>query len=180
MMNCKKCNSEINMDTKFCGVCGDEVVSSFTQEHNEENNEKNHENYNSNQHNKKSMDKIFKIIGAVIGLVLAIVMLGGESKDVSLVKEGSFNSYPDVPIGDAFESFFTDSSWESFESKEGDTIVEFTGVCTYMEQEVDATIQFVLYEDKTFEMTYFDMNGIPQNGFMNSALIEKVVESYYQ
>lgn len=115
-----------------------------------------------------------------------------DDEHVLMVKNGTSSKYPGKTWGEAFDSFFASPTWRYFRGtsegpdEDGDgfpdhvtaecDVVEFTGYCTYMEQEVKALIQFTLYEDDTFEATYLSLNDVPQNEFYLISLIETAFE----
>ncbi|MEJ8304767.1 hypothetical protein [Saccharibacillus sacchari] len=72
---------------------------------------------------------------------------------VSAVTEGALTRYSSEPIGEVFDAFFSNPNWEYFKSETDDDVVEFTGDAMYGEEQVHTTIQFLLYEDLTFELT---------------------------
>ena len=53
--------------------------------------------------------------------------LSTETNLVSLVKNGTIEAYPSVPIGKAFEVTFDNPQWRSAESEKGVKFVEFSG-----------------------------------------------------
>jgi hypothetical protein len=117
----------------------------------------------------------------IIALCLIVSLLsacGMFDVDVLTVREGSFEDYPNTTIGEAFDNFFGSSSWRSFTADSGETIVEFTGRCTYMDEEVDALLQFEILENDRFEFVHLSLNDISQNDITKWALIEKVYEGY--
>lgn len=164
-MFCKNCGKEIREGKQFCGECGNPIDINNSQIIN----------------NKKPKKKFKNIIIAVIGVFAILILIGifaGENEYVSAVKNGTFNNYPDVLIGDAFDDFFSNPKWKHFVSDDGINVVEFTGGCKYDDADVDALLQFIVYEDDSFELSYFSMNDISQNLFMVSGLIEKVIGEY--
>jgi hypothetical protein len=98
--------------------------------------------------------------------------------NVTMVKAGHMQSYPNIAIGDAFAQFFATPKWTSFKSTEGDDVVEFTGYCTYDGVEVKAKIQFIVFSDQTFEIGHLSFNDITQTELMKIGLINKIYESY--
>lgn len=113
-----------------------------------------------------------------------------ENENVISVKKGSPLNYPDITYEQAFESFFSDTTWKYFvgtnegPDEDGDglpdyteenvDVVEFTGYCIYHDVEVKALIQFTLDKDAdTFEATYLSFNDVPQSSIMLYALLEK-------
>ena len=119
------------------------------------------------------MSLVFSIILAGCTLVEEVI----NDPYVSLVKNGHFNSYPDQTVGEAFDSFFSSPSWTYFEADTGEDVVEFTGGFTYYEQEAEALIQFIVYEDDSFEINAVSYNDIPQNMFNYMLLISAIYEN---
>lgn len=100
-----------------------------------------------------------------------------ESEEVQCVKNGYFTEYSsDITLGELLDGFLSDSTWQYFESDDGIDIVECTGKCMYMDQEVEATVQFQLNDDDTFELYTLAFNDIPQNLFITAAFFEKMYE----
>ncbi|MGL4848584.1 MAG: hypothetical protein ACRC28_06600 [Clostridium sp.] len=119
------------------------------------------------------------IVLLIVGIFLMLGITGCAGNEyIETVKTGSFNNYPNVKVGDAFKKFFKGGDWEYFESDEGKNVVEFTGECTYFNEEVDAVVQFQIYDDNTFELTYFSINDVSQNEMMIYGLIEAVMDEY--
>lgn len=121
--------------------------------------------------------KLF-VFAALLILVTALIAGCGHDKYVKVVREGSFSSYPNVKIGDAFDQFFADEEWKSFESDKGQRIVDFKGRLQYRGEDADFHMQFILYKDDSFEVEYAAINDKPLNLLLYGALIEKVMESY--
>jgi len=93
------------------------------------------------------------------------------------VKNGSFTDYPNHPLGEAFENYFSSPKWKYFEADSGEHVVEFTGYCTYMEAKVKATLQFTVEEDGgKFEVGALDFNGVPQTELIKFALVESIFD----
>lgn len=118
-----------------------------------------------------------------------------DDKNVLMVKNGTNNNYPNITYGEAFDSFFSSPTWKYFKgtqegpdddgdgkpdyTKENVDVVEFTGLCTYMDVEVKALIQFVLNkEEGTFKASYLSFNEVPQSTLIQAALLAKAFESY--
>lgn len=129
----------------------------------------------------KVLPIILGVVGGVLALVILIGIVGGVSspKDnryISLVKEGyPLEGNSNVSYGEAFDYFFANPTWEFFVSTEDEDIVEFTGDCTYLDSPVTACIQFTVNEDdSTFQITYIDFNGVPQDFEVGGELLETV------
>lgn len=107
-------------------------------------------------------------------IVTAVI---SDPAKVALVKEGTFEAYPDQKIGKAFDGFFGSPLWSEFESTDGQQVVEFNGTFMYMEKETNATIQFIVDEDAgTFELYTIEFNDVPQNKLMQLSMIAKIFE----
>ena len=102
-----------------------------------------------------------------------------DNENVLGVKNGYPQNYPDCKYGNVFEEFFADPTWKYFKSTEERDIVEFTGYCTYMEQEVKARLQFVLNnDDDTFMASALSFNDVPQSKLITVTLITKAFSEY--
>ncbi len=106
-----------------------------------------------------------------------ISQLSEEQKYIDLVRDGHFQARPNQKIGDAFDKFFGSPKWTAFDSESGQKIVEFTGDFKYQQQTVKARMQFIVDPEKgSFEIHTIGFNDIPQNQFMQAALLAKVFE----
>lgn len=83
---------------------------------------------------------------------------------------------------DVFSNFFAYPTWKHFTSDDGQEVVEFTGECTYDNQNVKSLIQFVITNETDdymeWETTYLSFNNVSQPLIMLSALLEKAIEEY--
>ena len=80
----------------------------------------------------------------------------------------------------AFSNFFAHPKWKHFTSDDGVEVVEFTGDCTYDDQEVRALIQFQITDESngyiSWEATYLSLNNVSQPLLMLDGLFEKITE----
>lgn len=68
------------------------------------------------------------IVSALMAVALFVGCAGGGyDKNVLMVREGTMNMNPSVPVGKAFDQFFANGKWQSFTSTENELIVEFNG-----------------------------------------------------
>lgn len=118
------------------------------------------------------------VMAALLLLVTALVAGCGNDKYVEIVREGSFASHPNIKIGDAFDQFFANEKWESFESDSGQRIVDFKGRLQYKGEDADYHMQFEVDKKNNFEVKYAAINDKPLNLLFYNALIEKVMDSY--
>ncbi len=107
-------------------------------------------------------------------------VLGSNDNDViNIVRVGYFADHPspEQTIGQAVEDFFGNPKWVSLVAEDGNTYVNLTGKITFLDEEVDALVQFrVDKEAGTFIINAFEMNGIPQNDAMKLGLVEALYE----
>lgn len=160
-MKCNNCGREVQDNMTVCS-CGAQVYAQPT---------------DKNDSKKK------KIIGIVIGAVCAIaiavvVFVFLSSPDyVETVKTGELKAYPGETIGEAFEDFFSNGEWEEFESSKG-MVVQFTGGCTYYDEEVECVVQF-LFTDKDegeFEVYTVEIDGEPISELEIVGMLDAVYE----
>ena len=117
-------------------------------------------------------------------LVLAVAMVvgacgddkgvgAGDDRALTIVKDGNFAGYPDHTVGEAVSCFFGSPKWASVQGEDGNTYVNLTGRMTFLEEPVDALVQFRVDKDAgTFEVNAFELNDIPQANAMTLALVE--------
>lgn len=104
-------------------------------------------------------------------------MQTSDSKEVKAVKNGYLESYStDKTVGEALDDFLGNPMWQYFVADGGEHIVECNGTCTYKDKEVQATIQFQLNDDDTFEIYTMGLNDISQNPLVIAGFFEKVFE----
>ncbi len=78
-----------------------------------------------------------------------------ESQSLYLVKNSNLYNYNQATISEAFDTYFTNTKWEYFESLEGDDVIEFTGQCYYGGELSNILIQFTVnLDDESFYVNY--------------------------
>ncbi|MFF2482356.1 hypothetical protein [Paenibacillus sp. NPDC058071] len=94
---------------------------------------------------------------------------------VLYVKNGYPEELPDQLYGETFERFFANPSWTYFLSEDLEHIVEFKGKMSYMDTEVTARLQFIVYDETDyFELGALSFNEVPQTELVKMAMLEKV------
>ncbi len=85
---------------------------------------------------------------------------------------------------EVLNDFFSNPTWKHFTSEDGNDVVEFTGGCTYGEDNVKVTVQYLITNetDSTLEwkVNYFDIDGEPQDETIFNEMITTAIESYQQ
>lgn len=122
------------------------------------------------------------MVVAMCCVALCMLLVGcGDSKAVKTIKTAYFFDYPNKTIGAAVDDFFISPEWESGKPVDakyaGKTLVNCKGIITYDDEPVAALIQFVL-DEKTgaFELNAFEMDGVPQNQYMQVQLLGAMFE----
>lgn len=149
---CPHCKKKLVDGSYYCPSCKT-VVTPITQS-------------KSNLAIKKLKRSIITLcIGALTSCCLFFITNSFTNPNsVEFVKAGLLDIYDTQTIGTAFENYFTNTSWESFETDNGELVVEFIGNFESETETSTCLIQFTLYpEEDTFEITYYELNGQPQN-----------------
>ena len=124
-------------------------------------------------------DKLSHILVPVVVVIAVICIFSMFSSDeyVDLVRNGELAAYDDKTVGEAFDNFFADGKWESFEAEDGELVVEFNGVCEYDGEEVDFCMQFEVDEDgEEFEVYAAELDGDSLSNFEILAMLEVIYE----
>lgn len=165
---CINCGDKLPIGAKFCSKCGAKV--DFSDPENKEIgniHQKNCDGINKGvkQISIKKIVLFVVIIACVVGLFLYKTKSNKDSY-IAIVKEGRLQAYSEITIGEAFENFFEESSWDYFEgetaqSKKKSDIVEFRGKCIYTGEEKEIQFQFSVQEED-FYIVYLALDGVPQ------------------
>ena len=102
----------------------------------------------------------------------------GDDKYVQTVKNGSLEMASGVPIGKAFDQFFSNEKWKSFVSDNNERIVEFNGECRWNNNPATCCVQFRMLSENRFEVSYLDINGVSMNWLDGSSILNKVLHQY--
>ena len=112
----------------------------------------------------------------IITLFLIVLLSScGDSEMVSVVKNGTLESYPEKNLGTAIDNFFENPYWTSGESEDGVKYVNIEGKILFMDKEVDAVLQYTVSKDNTsFDYSALELNGVPQSNLIYLGLIESM------
>ena len=95
-------------------------------------------------------------------------LLYNEKEAISSVKLGSFSSYPSKAIGSSLDEVVDKITWESFVADDNTVIVQVNGKF----DDKDLLIQFSVYEENSFEISYFSLDSVPLNNFEIDQFLE--------
>lgn len=76
------------------------------------------------------------------------------NSDIAMVQNGYPVSIPNITYKEAYEYFFGNPQWRGFEADDGSEVVEFSGECTYHDEDAAVYIQFVIDDEESFSMRY--------------------------
>jgi len=125
----------------------------------------------------------WKPVGIGIGAICLYMVIPGiadfssESANISVVKDGKLDAYPDVTVGQLVDNFIGNPQWSQFLGENDENFVNATGKVSYDGREVEAVVQFTVY-GKRFVLNAFEMNGVPQDELMKATLFQKMYEVY--
>lgn len=142
-MVCSYCGNELSANSIYCTNCGKKVGRTTVRQ------------------KRSSPLRYLLILVPIIFVILLLSVLFNENKFVKVVKDGYFEGYPNISVGDAFEEFFYDPEWSytDLEGKSDSGIkhsVEFEGSCYINDVQTKVTMWFVV--DDTDEETFW-LNG---------------------
>lgn len=119
------------------------------------------------------------ILVVVLISLFSVLFTGcGDDKYVQTVKNGSLEMASGVPIGKAFDQFFSNEKWKSFVSDNNEHIVEFNGECRWNNNPATCCVQFRMLSENRFEVSYLDINGVSMNWLDGSSILNKVLHQY--
>lgn len=74
--------------------------------------------------------------------------------NIEMVQNGHPMLISNITYKEAYDHFFGNPQWRGFEADDGSDVVEFSGVCTYYDEEAAVYIQFVIDDEESFSMHY--------------------------
>ena len=84
---------------------------------------------------------------------------------------------PQATVKELVNNYVQSPRWEAFVATDGEDYVNIKGKITYYEQPVDMLLQFQVDTNRDrFEVYAFEINEIPQNVFMQNALLENMCD----
>lgn len=126
------------------------------------------------------MKKFFSVIASF--MLITIIFAGCSEKgdkNIQLVKNGSMDSNPNVPIGKVFDHFFSNGKWTSFTTKNNEEIVEFNGRCLFLDvEEVSVKIQFEILNEKRFSLVHMSIDGENLDATSRNIILSGILDDY--
>lgn len=123
----------------------------------------------------------FNFIAVMVSMLLISILFSGcgdnYDKNVQMVREGTLYVAPDIPIGKAFDQFFANGKWKSFESTDNQLVVEFNGDCTWYNAPAKMKVQFVINGNE-FNVYHVGINDVPMDELDSFGIVAKILEEY--
>lgn len=111
----------------------------------------------------------------IIVLLMSLILISCvDSQEVKTVKNGVFKSYPNKTLEEAVKGFVGNPKWESIVAKDGNKYVNIKGNINYRDKTIKMLLQYKV-DGNNFELQALEFNGIPQNLFIYSALMTKML-----
>ena len=101
-----------------------------------------------------------------------------KANPIDFIKNGVIDIYDTQNLGTAFERYFTNPNWISFETEEGEIVVEFTGEIQSSGTLSTCLIQFTIYPNEdNFEITYYELNQQSQTSEQLISLLDSIYKN---
>ncbi len=109
-------------------------------------------------------------------LTISSFLFVGCSSDsrLSLVKNGVLEFCPEATVKEMVDNYVGGPKWEAFVATDGEDYVNVEGEITYDNSPADMLLQFKVLDSQNFEVNAFELNEVPQNLFMQAALLESM------
>lgn len=117
-------------------------------------------------------------INSILVILLFTACSSQEDKNIELVRNGTMNMYPNVPIGKAFNQFFSNGKWKAFTSTDNKQIVEFNGNCYWLDETVPMKIQFTINNDSQFSLSYVGIDNVDIPQEVRADILYGILEKY--
>lgn len=121
------------------------------------------------------------IMGVIVGFVMNGQDADTDHRYIDVVKAGILQDYDITTIEQAFNSYFTETTWHYYEARSGEHVVELSGNAMYNEIDGEAFLQFVFDEhddDGQFNVGALKFNDIVQQPEEKWQWIELVYENW--
>lgn len=83
-----------------------------------------------------------------------------ENENIDMVKNGSFNKYPNVTIGEVVDTVFDKVKWEAIVGEDGNEYVNMSG---YLLDGSKALFQFRIIDDSSWRLHALELDDEPSD-----------------
>ena len=110
--------------------------------------------------------------------ILLSLLIGSDSVQVDMVKNGVLKSCPSATVEKMVDSFIGSPSWEYGKSASGKEFVNISGDIAFNNKEAKGLLQFTINtKNNSFNYKAFEINDIPQNKLIALGLLKKMCNS---
>jgi hypothetical protein len=111
-------------------------------------------------------------------VVFVAVAMSEDELNTAFVKEGRLSAYPNMPVGQAVDSFLSDPVWEAGEDSGGKECVVVRGGAQLKGKPIQVALQFrVDRKSGNFEVNALEIDDRPQNKLVMVGLLDKIFGS---
>lgn len=196
-MFCKNCGRQLEDHAKFCDECGSMTEQTNTQESTYVQSSASGTNPVQQgagqtgifpQKTKKKTGIVIGAIIAAIALILVVVffVLGSSPLSIDDVKEGHLLGYPSKNIGEAFEGYFNNCTWDAFQAADDDavSVVQVAGYTSTSDgDQVKVLVQFThdadLDEENAFNIYIVELTSKSQSTYLDDDELEDMLDAVY-
>ncbi|WP_243439166.1 hypothetical protein [Fundidesulfovibrio soli] len=120
----------------------------------------------------------FRSLFLTLCLVFSSSACFAYSEVVEWLRQQSFNKCKKYYMGHIVDNFLQNPRWESGETADGEVVVNVRGRMDYAGKTVNALLQFTINShNRSWNMNALELNGVPQDKDMRTALVEAMCES---
>ena len=169
-MYCARCGKEIKDEWKICPACGEPIES---------------HGINSSIENKslgKKKPRKAIIVTVVVAVLLVFVLSFGEDDVISDIKSYTLPTYSEeITIGDAFEDYFFEPRWTTYESDDADGVIFNGFIYSDVGDKIKVTMEMLMYEQsiKWQEVTLYNVNN-GTTTYLTNLELESLLSAIYE
>ena len=93
-------------------------------------------------------------------IIIFIISCFSSSENIDMVKNGSFNKYPNVTIGEVVDMVFDKVKWEAIIGEDGNEYVNMRG---YLLDGSKALFQFRIIDDSSWRLNALETDDTPSD-----------------
>ena len=93
-------------------------------------------------------------------VIIFIISCFSSSENIDMVKNGSFNKYPNVTIGEVVDMVFDKVKWEAIIGEDGNEYVNMRG---YLLDGSKALFQFRIIDDSSWRLNALETDDTPSD-----------------
>jgi len=109
-------------------------------------------------------------------IISVIVAIGLDNSNIDLVKNGSWERYPNATVNEILECGISDVQWSEFTTNSGHNVVEVSG---YLNNDAQFIMQFLITGENSFQVSAIRMGGEEYTGDVEMGIVMMALISNY-